>query len=91
MKFYYYYEKKGGPFTAFLAFLGAILFVLGFFFLALPIFFAAIAVFSGVALYLGWRMKRAIKKMEEELEKDFKLMEDMSESEIIDITKKPLE
>ena len=91
MRYYYYYQRTGGPLTTFLTILGAICFLVAFFFLALPIFLAALAVFSGIALYVGWRMKRAIKKMEEELDRELRSMEDRDRCGIIDIEKEPLD
>ena len=91
MRYYYYYQKRGGPVTTFFTIVGAIFFLVAFFFLALPIFLAALAVFSGIALYLGWRMKRAIKKMEEELKRAPRSMEEGDSCVIIDIEKEPLD
>ena len=77
MRYYYcYYSRKSGPFATFLTVLGAVVFFMAFFFLAIPVFLAALAVFSGVALYVGWRMRRAFKKMERELDRQMRLAEE---------------
>ena len=65
--YYYYYGKRPGLFSSFLTILGGVLFLLAFFFLALPVFLAALVVFGAISLYVGWRMKRALKDMEDEL------------------------
>lgn len=93
MRYYYYsYGKKPGPFATFLTVLGGIVFLLAFFFLALPVFLAALAVFSGIALYVGWRMRRALKRMEEEMECQMRAMKEEGDTcGIIDIEKEPLD
>ena len=65
--YYYYYGKRPGLFSSLLTILGGVLFLLAFFFLALPVFLAALVVFCVVSLYVVWRMKRALKDMEDEL------------------------
>jgi membrane protein implicated in regulation of membrane protease activity len=57
------------------------------FFVALPIFLAALAVFTGTALYMGWRFRKALKEAQKQMEKmqDYKQMSSASEI-IIDIT-----
>lgn len=62
MRTQYIYYKNISPF----AIIGSILLVLAFFFLALPIFLAALAVFSGIAAYMAWRIKRALREIEKE-------------------------
>ena len=94
MRYYYYYSygKRPGPFATFLTILGGVVFLVAFFFLALPIFLAALVVFSGIALYVGWRMKRALKRMEEEMEKEMRMMEEKGDTcGIIDIEKEPID
>ena len=39
------------------------------FFIALPIFLAALAVFTGTALYMGWKFKKALKDAQRQMEK----------------------
>ena len=77
MGYYYcYYSRQPGPLATFLTVLGAVVFIVAFFFLAIPVFLAALTVFSGVALYVGWRMRRALKKMEKELDRQMRLEEE---------------
>ena len=89
--YYYYYGKRPGLFSSFLTILGGVLFLLAFFFLALPVFLAALVVFGAISLYVGWRMKRALKDMEDELDRQMSSREEKDPGVIIDIEKESIE
>ncbi len=79
--------RCGAPITP-LSILGVLILAVLFFVVALPVFLAALAVFTAFAAYFAWKIRGAVKKMEEEME----LYRDKEESvdvEVIDITCRP--
>lgn len=79
---FYFNSRPVNPIALIIA---AVLAVIAFF-IALPIFIAAIVVFTGIAFYMSWKFKKAMKKAAEEMEKaEHKSHLDASEM-VIDIT-----
>jgi len=86
MDYYYFCTRHNRSFSTLLSLIVGVLLLTGLFFLALPIFLAALTVFSAFAAYIAWRIRKTVRKMEEEMAKDMRQVEEGTYySEIIDI------